>query len=154
MAYYDALTEKWATLAGTTDERLAALNTELVDGPKAAVDISSVTGYLATNLKLAALISYADDPPVGADEASVASAKNLVALFRLPQPPAFRTDLPEVYSVVEAALNTLAADPLSGVTTDDASALMALADTQIPWWQAAGYPEPINGTNLVQAGLV
>lgn len=154
MAYYDALVDKWATLAGTTDERLAALNAEMVDGPKAAVDISAVTGYLATNLKLAALMSYADDPPVGADEAAVASAKNLVALFRLPQPPAFRTDLPPVYAVVEASLSALAADPLSGVTAEDADALMALANTRIPWWQAAGYPEPINGTNLIQAGLI
>lgn len=154
MSYYDALVAKWATLTGTTDEKLAAINSEMVAGPKQSVEVSAVTGYFATQLKLASLMAYADAPPANAVSEAVASAKNLVALFRLPQPPVFRTDIPEIYSVVDAALEALASDPLTGVTQSDADTLIALADTMTHWWAANGYPEPINYVNLSQAGLI
>ena len=154
MSYYTPLIDKWATLAGSTDERLAAINSEMVDGPKQAVEVSAVTGYLAAHLKLASLMAYADAPSANAVSQAIASATNLVALFRLPQPPVFRTDIPEIYEIVDASLEALAADPLTGITQTDADALIALANTTINWWAANGYPEPINYVNLSQAGLI
>lgn len=152
--YYAALKAKWETLVGTTDEKLSDINSEIVAGPKQAVNVAEVTGYLATNLKLASLMEYSDTPPNGALPESVAAAQNLVALFRLPQPPAFRTDLPNIYQVIESALTALADDALSGISQADVDNLLALADTSVHWWAANGYPEPINNTNLSQAGLI
>lgn len=152
MSYYDALIAKWATLTGSTDEKLAAINSEMVDGPKQDVPVSAITGYLALNLKLAPLIAYADSPPAGAIAGSTLCARNLVAVFRLPQPPAFGTSDPTTYDALSAALDAIIADPLSGLTQADGVALMALADTQILWREANGYSTPISVYDLQQAG--
>jgi hypothetical protein len=46
MAYYDALSAKWATLQGTAAEKLAAVNGETVAGPRVDVQVSTVFGRL------------------------------------------------------------------------------------------------------------
>lgn len=152
MAYYDALIQKWSTLTGATDEKIAAINAEMVDGPMQDVTVSAITGYLALNLKLAPLIDYAEHPPSGAVPSSLIAARNLVAVFRLPQPPAFGTSNSAIYAALGAALDAIIADPLSGLTQADGVALMALADTSVNWWRANGYSSPVGHSDLEAAG--
>jgi hypothetical protein len=152
MTYYDAFIAKWATLSGTTQEKLAAVNSEMVAGPRVNLPVSSVTAYLLAGLKLAKLIAYAETPPAGALADSLTAAQNLVAFFKLPTPPDFKMSDPNVYAVCSAALNALAADPLTGITATDAANLLAMSATQIPWWESAGYPSIFSESDLVAAG--
>jgi len=152
MDYYDALAAKWATLAGTTEEKLAAINAITIDGPKIDVPISAVVAYLALSGKLAALQAYAAAPPANAEAQALIAARELVALIASPNAPPFRMSQATVYAKVQAFLAALAADAASGVTAEDQNALLALAATTIPWWQSAGYSAPIGTGDLDAAG--
>lgn len=152
MAYYDALVAKWATLTGTTAEKLAAVNALTVAGPNIDVPASEVIGYLALNGKLSALQAYAASPPSGATAGAVTAAKELIALFSLPTFATFQMSNSIVYGGVSQFLGALASDPASGVTSQDEASLLAMAATALPWWQSAGYTSPINENDLAAAG--
>jgi len=152
MAYYDALVARWATLAGTTAQKLGAINALTVDGPIADVSISAVVAYLALGGKLAGLQAYAQNPPNNANAEAIIAARELVALMSSPNAPSFRMSDPAVYATVQDFLSALAGDAATGITADNQAALLALAATTIPWWQAIGYTSPISQGDLDAAG--
>lgn len=152
MAYYDALVAQWATVTGTTAQKLAAINAQTIAGPKVDVPISSVIAYLALNGKLATLQAYGASPPATANAQALIAARELVALMTSPNAPPFRMSESSVFSAVQGFLQALTADAATGVTAADQSALLALANTTIPWWQSAGYASPISQGDLEAAG--
>ena len=136
MTYYDALKATWATLpAGdTTAQKLAAVNALTVAGPNIDVQVSAVVAYLALNLKLAALLKYAANAP--ATEAGACAAELAALLNMGSNAPNFATSQPAVYNALQTMLTAMASDTNSGITSSDVTALMALAATEVPWWQA------------------
>ncbi len=151
MAYYDALKTEWAALSGTTAAKLAAINAMTVAGPKQDVSVSSVVAYLALNAKFANLQSYAASPPTGAQAAAVTAAKEFLAILSTPV-STFQMSIASIYSTISTFLNALAADPASGITAADVTALLAMTATTIPWWKANGYTSPFTQADLDAAG--
>lgn len=153
MAYYDALAAKWATLSGTTTEKLSAINTLTVAGSNADVSVSSVLGYLALNGKLSNLLAYAASPPAGANAQAVVAAKEVSALFSTASFTTFAMSNAAIYAGVQGFISALVADAANtGITAADMSALLALAATTMPWWQSAGYTSSFNTNDLAAAG--
>lgn len=152
MAYYDALIAKWATLTGTTSDKLAQINALTVPGPTIDVPISSVVSYLALNGKLFGLSAYAAAPPAGSNSTAVVAAKELVTLIGSPNAGPFRMSIPTVYSGIHTFLDALVADPNTGITSADEANILALAQPMVPWWQANGYTGLLNQYDLQAAG--
>lgn len=152
MAYYDALIAKWATLTGTTADKLAQINALTAPGPIIDVPVSAIVSYLALNGKLATLTAYAASPPQGANTTAIIAAKELVALIASPNAGPFRMSISAVYSGVHTFLDALVSDASTGITAADETKILALAQPQIPWWQSSGYPGPLNQYDLQAAG--
>lgn len=159
MVDFTALIAKWPSISGsTTQEKLDAINALTVAGPNVNVQPSQVVRYLALNLKLATIMKYAASPP---STLAGTCATELVALLNIGQnAPPFYTSDPADYAALQGMLNALAGDAASGITSDDVAALLALASTTMPWWQASvangggGLDQPVGLGYLVNAGLV
>ena len=157
MAYYSPLASEWAAITAanpsyTTAQKLAAINAMTVAGPNVDVSTSSVLGYLMMNVKLVTLQEYAASPPNGSSPTVVALVKELLATFSYPAFQTFQTSQASVYSTVSGMLSTIAGDANTGITSADVTAILALAQTTILWWQANGYTSPINDNDLMAAG--
>ena len=152
MAYYDALTQKWATLSGTTAQKLAAINAATADGPKRDISVSSVVGYLATIGALDTLQTYAATSPAGSNATAVKIARNFLAFCQFAPAGVFQTSDQTHYSAITAQLDELAADATSGVTQATADYLIGLSATSVSWWSANGYTSPIGEGDLQAAG--
>jgi acetylornithine deacetylase/succinyl-diaminopimelate desuccinylase-like protein len=156
--YYAALIAKWDTLTGTTAEKLAAINALVVAGPTLDVPVSALVGYLGLNLKLAKLQAYAANPPSGSGPEAVAVAQEVISLIASPNAPGFGTSDPAILATVTALLEALVADANTGLTSADQAAILALAATSVPWWQAsvadggAGLSSPVTQADLDAAG--
>jgi len=160
MAYYDALAAKWATLSGSTDEKLAAINAEMVAGPRVDVQISSVMGELMLSGAFLPLASFAGGNPTGdsAHDNALFAAKMLMTLVTSPNAPAFNLADSGRYATITGMLNAIvsyeAAHPgATGMTANEEAALLALSATTLPWWQSVGYSSPIGIGDLESAGL-
>lgn len=159
MVDFTALVAKWPSISGSTlQEQIDAINALTVAGPNINVQPSQVVRYLALNLKLAGIMKYAASPP--ATLAGTCAAE-LVAILNMGQnAPPFYTSDPTDFAALQAMLNALAGDADSGITTPDVTALLALAETAMPWWQASvangggGLDQPVGLGYLVNAGLV
>jgi hypothetical protein len=152
MTNYAPLQAEWPNLSGTTAQKIATLNAMTVAGPNQDVPVSSVVAYLALDLKLATLKNYAASPPSGSNASVVAVAQNFVAMLSVNEPPPFEMSNPMIYSAISGFLTTLATDTNTGIVTADVTALLALAATTLPWWEANGYAGPITGDDLAAAG--
>ena len=152
MAYYDALVARWATLSGTTAQKLAAINALTVAGPMTDVAVTSVVATLALSGRLAGLQAYAQNPPANANAQALTAARELVALLSSPNAPPFRMSDPTVYATVQSFLAALVGDTATGVGAADEVALLGLAATIVPWWKANGYASPISQGDLDAAG--
>jgi hypothetical protein len=153
MAYYDALIAKWATLSGTTAQKLASVNTLTVAGPPKDVSASAVLAYFALNAKLSGILTYAASPPVNSAAPVVVAAKEFAALFSMPAFTTFQLSDPSILATAQVFLNLLASDANTGVTASDVTALLALSNTTLLWWQSAGYPRPFDSGDITAAGL-
>lgn len=153
MAYYDAFAAQWATLTGTTDQKLSSINALTVAGPLKDVPASSVIGYLALNAKLSGLLAYAASPPANSPPAAVVVAKELSAMLNMPSFTTFYLSNPQVAAALQLFLSTLASDPNTGLTAADSTALLALGNTTLPWWQSAGYQRAFDLGDVAAAGL-
>lgn len=138
MAYYDALVAKWATLSGTTAQKLAAVNTATVAGATAPVSVLTVMTYLRTNNLWM---------PIKAAQASSPGAAAAVDYNSDPRVQTLDFSLP----IVQAMLADLVTHAL--LTQAQSDALVALGVPQIPWWQANGYPGPFTLNDSTAAGL-
>jgi hypothetical protein len=159
MAFYDALIAKWATLSGTTAQKLATLNALTAAGPTQDVSASAALAYFALNAKLSGLLAYAASPPTNAQAPVVVAAKEFAALFSMPAFTTFQLSNPSILATVQVFLNLLASDAATGITAADATALLALGSTTVSWCKANGYPEAQSGgggitnVDLTNAGL-
>ena len=152
MVDYAALIVEWATLSGTTAQKLTSINALTVAGPNQDVPAASVVGYLAMQAKLAAFQAYAATPPDGASSIAVMSAKELFAILAMPSFSTFETSVPAVLSALSAWLNACASDQNTGLTSSDVTNMLSLAATTQPWWRANGYTSPISSGDLAAAG--
>ncbi len=154
----DALATLWASISSanptfTTAQKLAAVNTQTVAGPNIDVPVVEAAIYLANEGKWAQLISYAQKQlanlgaGVTLTPAEQAGAQ-LAALIATPQFTAFQTSSAVGLAAATAMLNAIAGDPLSGIASADVTALLALAETTVPWWQANGFAGPITPAYL------
>lgn len=165
MAYYDALKAKWATLAGTTDQKLTAINALTVPGPNADVAVSAVVGKLmlmGAFLQLQAFAQGVTNNDATHDNA-LAAAKMLMALVSVPSAPAFHTSDANDYATIKSMMDAIlaqesAAPGSTGFTQSVHDTLLGLAATVVPWWQASvaaaggGLTSPVNANDLVAAG--
>ena len=162
MADYTALVAEWATITTanpsfTTAQKLAAVNALTVAGLNVDVSASAVLGYLMLNVKLGGLQAYVASPPSGSSSTAIALVKELLAAFGYPAFGLFETSNATIYSTVGEMLTTISSDANTGITSGDVSAIMALAQTTIPWWKATvaqgggGLSSPVGMSDLSAA---
>lgn len=162
MTYYAALLARWANLpsSDTTAQKLAAINALTVAGPNVNVSVQSAVGVLLLSGAYPTLAAFAQTTaPAGnaTYAAALGAAKTLMAWFSVPNAPSIELSLPAVYAVVQGMGNAIVTQEMAtpgstGFTSAVLSSLLALATTEIPWWQASGYPAPFSGKNLQAAG--
>ena len=154
----DALAPKWAVITTanpgfTTAQKLAALNALMVAGPNADVPVPTVVALLEGQGVYATFFAYcahaiatleAGGTLTGAQQA----AANWAAFIATPGISSVQTSVPAVYSMVSTMMSAIASDSASGLTGAIVSSLLALAATQIPWWQANGFSGPITSAYL------
>ena len=150
MAYYDALSAKWATLTGTTEQKLSEINAATVSGANIDVPVGQVAGYLALSGLLPGIQSFAGNPPVGANAGAIVAAKGIVTLLATPQVTVFETSKAETHAAIQTMLGALVA--MSLISSTDAATLLGMAATTLPWWQFIGLTSPINLADLEAAG--
>ena len=164
MTYYTALATEWAAITAanpgyTSAQKLAAINALAVPGPTVDVAASAVLGYLMLNVKLGALQAYAASPPNGSSPSVVALVVELLSAFSYPAFGTFQASNPTVYSTLNTMLTAMTTDAHTGLTSTDVTAIMALAQTTIPWWQATiaqgggGLSSPVGVGDLSAASL-
>jgi hypothetical protein len=159
MAYYDALVTKWATLTGTTADKLAAVNAATVAGPNVDVTVPQIVGYLLLHGAYLPVAAFAQGATTGdaTHDAALAAAKTLMAAITVPNAPTLGMSDPSTYAIIkgmaDAVLAQETASPGStGFTQAVHDGLLALAATTTPWWQANGYGGPFNTNDLAAAG--
>lgn len=149
-AYAAALSEFEAALAGrhtayagifldpAVIAKLDQVNALTVAGSRQMVPIAAVMGYLrANNLWL----------PIRAAQASSEGAAAAVDYNTDPRTVSIDFDLP----IVQLMLDDLVAHDL--LSTEQRAELDAMASSQLPWWQNAGFTSPI-GTGDLEAVMV
>lgn len=140
MAYYDALATKWATLTGTTQQKLDAVNAATVAGPTQPVPVLQVMTYLRTNnLWLAIKSAAAAGTSLGAQAAVDYNSDSRVVTLDV------------TLTIVQQMLADLVAHAL--LTQAQSDVIVAMGNTTLPWWQANGYTSPFNTNDLAAAGL-
>jgi hypothetical protein len=159
MSYYDQLKDKWATLQGTSDEKLAAINAETVSGPRVDVQVSSVFGRLLLSGAYWKLAAFAQTVPTAdaTHDGALFSAKSLLLLLSSPNAPAFNMSNPTHYVIISGMLGAILSWELAntgstGVTQAIHDDILGLCETTSPWWQANGYSSPISDNDLIAAG--
>lgn len=154
MSYYTALLNKWPSVQGADlAAKLAALDAETVAGPNIDVAIGDIVGYLAIGGKIAPLQDYAASTQTVSNKNAVDAARTFFVLINTPRISVMQTSVPSVYAAVQGFLSTISADAASGITTNDVQAILGMAATTMPWWQANGYSSPIGTGDLEAAGI-
>lgn len=138
MAYFDALVAVWATLSGSLNENLAAINALTVPGPTAPVPVLQIMTYLR---------SRALWLPIKAAQATCVGAAAAVDYNSDPRVQTLDLSLP----IAQAMLGDLVSHAL--LSKEQADEITAMGNTTLPWWQVNGYRGPITGQDLVDAGL-
>lgn len=130
---YTALQAKWPTLApGTTAQKLAALNAEVVTG-----SVPTITSIGADAIFGCLVFS----------EVSALTATEEARLWNMLHVPGLLKGGSSSTFIAPFFGSLFAKMPLT------IAALTALAKaTSTPWWQANGYLAPINNSDLVAAG--
>ena len=159
----DALSTQWNTITSTYPSaapalKLAVLNSMMVSGPTADVDVAQVGLYLAAEGKLAGLMVYAQKAyasimaGTSVTPAQVAAAQ-FWSLLQIPNFVHFTTSIGATYTTIQNMLTLVASDGASGLTNDDVESLLGLATRSVYWWQANGYSAPITMAQITAAGL-
>lgn len=160
MGYYDALVAKWATLSGSTEEKIAAVNAATVPGPCVDVPVSEVLGCLLLKGAYWPLSSFAAGTPTGdpTHAAALISAKSLMLLTSTQNAPVFRMSDQDTFDTVKGMMDAILAQEIAapgttGFTQAVHDALLSLCATTLPWWEAeGGLTSPINEHDLTAAG--
>ena len=165
MAYYDALIVRWATLTGTTDQKLAAVNALTVAGPNVDVQIQNVVGTLMLSGAYLRLAAFAQTAPTGVTvhDTALGASMLLMSLLTSPNAPPFNMSNATNYAAISGMLGALLTQETvtagsTGITQGVHDALLALSATTISWWQApvasngGGLTSPITAPDLILAG--
>jgi hypothetical protein len=135
-----ALSTTWATLTGTTAEKLAAINALMVVGPVQPVPIVDVVSYMReVSVWLPIRAAAAASPPNEAAAAAVdlnTDPRTLTIDFTLP--------------IVVEMMAMLVSSAL--ITQAQSNAIVAMGAATIPWWQANGFGAPLNLNVLAANG--
>src|SRR6185437_7705581 len=162
MAYYDALKTQWATLpAGdTTSQKLAAINALTVAGPNIDVQPSAVKGKLLLLGAYFSLKSFAAGAVNGnpTHDNALGAAMSLIEMLDMPNAPLFQMSDAATYAAIKGMADAVLAQETAvpgstGFTQAVHDALLALAATTIPWWQANGYPRAFDMGDVAAAGV-
>lgn len=161
MAYYDLLAAKWATLTGTTADKMAAVNALTVPGPNIDVPVSAVVGKMILSGVYLTLASFAQGSGTGnvTHDTALAYAKTFMALVTSPNAPAFNTSNPANFTIIKGMMDAILAQETAtpgstGFTQAVHDGLLGLAATTLPWWQVdGGLSSPVSENDLIAAGL-
>lgn len=132
MAYYDALKTEWATLTGTTAQKLASINAMTVAAAQPAVlSVTAIINAIASAdfLALTALqLQQMTFLLAGGASVNASPGTTIRAVFQ------------NIFASKATTLANLSAlvSPFDNATT--------------PWWQANGYASPISPSDLSAAG--
>jgi hypothetical protein len=132
MTYYDALVAEWATLTGTTAQKLAAINALTITGA------TPTTAYTTGNAIFNCLVW---------SEFNALSATQQTLLMQICaiQGPILGGSASPFLAPFFGAIASKAPQTIA--------ALVALAQAIVqPWWQANGYTSPISAGDLAAAG--
>ena len=165
MSYYDALKVKWATLSGSTADKLAAVNAATVAGPAQDVTVEAVAGQLLLNGVYPTLAAFAAGAASGnaTHDAALQSAKVLMAWVTVPNAPSIKMSDPTVYATVAGMAAAIVAQETAspgsaGFTATFSAKLLGLAATTLPWATApvsiggGGLGGPVSQNDLDAAG--
>jgi hypothetical protein len=139
--YYDALVAKWATLSGTTAEKLAAINALTLAGPNVPVPVLQVMTYLRTNNLWMAIKASATP-----------GAQAAVDYNSDPRVQTLDVSLP----IVQGMIADLVTHSL--LTQTQANEIIAMGNVGIPWWKmpvasgGGGLKGHVGMNDLIAAG--
>lgn len=160
MTDYTKLVAKWSTLSGTTAEKLAALNAEMVTtSAHRDVPVSTVVGKLLLSGSYLLMQVFAATTPTqsAAHDNALMATKMLMAVVTVPNAPTFQMSDPTTFAQVTGMMNAIVAYETetpgsTGFTSSVRDELLALANIDVPWWQANGYTSSFNENDLEAAG--
>ncbi|WP_024517040.1 hypothetical protein [Bradyrhizobium sp. Tv2a-2] len=150
---YTALQTIWATLPATmlTGDKLAFVNQQMTAGPAVDVPRSEVRKVLQASGALDILQAYAANPPAGATDAVKASVNYILAVVGYEA--TYSDTLETSNSTYSSAIQSMVPNLITaGISQDTISAMMALIEPLIPWWQANGFAARVNIWDLISAG--
>jgi len=154
MRDHSRLRELWTAASGSLQERLTAINSLRVEGPRRPIEMSAVRDLLVRRgvwrrLQVHALMGRTADlrarlgqPDVSEGVRASVHLQGLVgenAILQVSQ-----------FGVLKKLLDDICAD--SVIAPDDVSALWALSETSTPWWVSV-YGRPISTFDLIEAQL-
>ena len=152
-----ALAQIWPSLAAP---KLDTLNAMMVAGPNVDISISVVAGYLLLRGIYPTVVAFSAGSPLGEQphDGALIAAKTFVAWITLQGAPDVHMSQPDVFAAFNQLSTVMVAQETAvpgstGFTQAAADGLLALAQTQIPWWQANGFDGPVTASDVASAGL-
>ena len=145
-----ALQTTWATLTGTTAQKLATLNAMTVPGAPQDITITTLSNFLTTNNLLAPITAYASRGPNAVQTALIA-CNYLIAILSATD-PTIHTSMPANFAAIKQLGPGLLADPATSVTPQLLAGMMALVTPSATWWSVNGFTGPLTITDLIAAG--
>lgn len=135
MAYYDALSNQWKTLSGTTDEKLAQINA-------LTVQVASQGVAMVTPSQILNAIVFADLALLTQLQISQLTLLLSGGSVDASKGSSIRAGIQSFFSGKTQTLANL-------------TALFSMADqpVSIPWWQANSYPRAFDLGDIAAAGL-
>ena len=159
MTNYAPLVAVWPSLTGTTDQKLAQINSMTSVGPMADVSVPQVVGFMLLSGAYLPGSKFAQGAVTGngVHDAALLAMQTLMAVITVPNAPGLNMSNPTVYAEIkgmaDAVLAQETATPGStGFTQTVHDGLLALAATTVPWWQANGFTSMFDSGDLAAAG--
>jgi hypothetical protein len=146
-----ALQTVWATLSGTTAQKLTAINAMTAPGPPQDIQISTLQDFLTTNNLLTPITAYVSNGGPQSVQSSLIACNYIIAILSAID-PTIHASIPANFAAIQQLGPGLLADPGTGVTPQSLAAMMALITPPAPWWQVNGFAGPITITELIAAG--
>ena len=153
--YYDPLIAKWATLTGTTEEKLTQINTLTITGPMRDVPAVEVRNYLLVNGITYKLRKFIAAPGAAADEI-IGVAQSLLDMVSLPDASPFIITDPTLAAQFSGFLDALIS--VNIISDTDKTNLLVLSETVLLWCTApvelggGGLSSSVSYSDLTAAG--
>ena len=146
-----ALSSLWGTFSGTTEQKLGLVNAAMVAGPTKDISADLISGILVRANKMTGLRTFVTVP--GGASAATVQAATYFMMMVLGDRPVLPTSDPAFYARLQIWLAALvAATAQTGILQAHANAILSLAASTLPWWQAHGFTAPVGVLDLVDAG--